>query len=156
MLDVLFSGVLGGVLRLAPEILKFFDKKNERQHELSMLDKEMEFAKVKGEISMRQVEATMLQSELETIGKAFDEQSKTSASAGWFISAISALVRPIITYLFVSAYFAVKFATFSMAMSQGGSWQEVIVKLWTADDVNIMFMIISFWFVGRVWDKQKK
>lgn len=156
MLDVLFGGVFGGLLRLAPEVIKFFDKNNERKHELSMLDKEMEFAKVKGEITMRQVEASMQMSELDAIGKAFDEQSKTAANAGWFVSAISASVRPLITYAFVGTYFVVKMAMFSMATQQGGAWQEVILRLWTQDDVTIMFMIISFWFVGRVWDKVKR
>lgn len=156
MIDVLFGGVFGGLLRLAPEVLKFFDKNNERKHELSMLDKEMEFAKVRGEIMMRQVEASMQISELDAIGKAFDEQSRTASNAGWFIAGLSALVRPLITYLFVGAYFAVKFATFSIAVDQGGHWKEVILQLWTQDDITILFMIISFWFVGRVWEKTRK
>jgi hypothetical protein len=156
MIDVLFGGVFGGLLRLAPEVLKFFDKKNERQHELLMLDKEMEFAKVKGEIMMHQVEAQMQISELDAISKAFDEQSNTASKAGWFIAGVSALVRPLITYAFVSAYFAVKFAAFSIAIEQGGLWKEVIINLWTQDDVTVLFMIISFWFVGRVWEKTRK
>jgi len=31
----LLGGVFGGVFRLAPEVLKFIDKKDERKHELS-------------------------------------------------------------------------------------------------------------------------
>jgi len=153
MLETLFGGIFGGLLRLLPEVLNFFDKGNERKHELSLLKMEMEFAKVRGEIAMRQVEAAMQVAEMDAIGKAFQEQSKTAQAAGKFIAAISALVRPFITYMFVGAYFAVKSATFSLAIQQGGAWQEVIVDLWTQDDVTIMFMIISFWFVGRVWDK---
>ena len=38
MFEFIGSGILGslfgGIFRLAPEILKFFDKKNERDHEL--------------------------------------------------------------------------------------------------------------------------
>jgi len=40
MFDLLSGGLLGsifgGLFRLAPEVLKFLDKKNERQHELNM------------------------------------------------------------------------------------------------------------------------
>ena len=31
----IFGGMLGGVFRLVPEVFKYFDKKNERAHELS-------------------------------------------------------------------------------------------------------------------------
>jgi len=40
MLDIftggIFGSLLGGVFRLAPEVLKFMDKGNERKHELDM------------------------------------------------------------------------------------------------------------------------
>ena len=36
----IFGSLLGGIFRLAPEVLKYFDKKNERQHELAMFDKQ--------------------------------------------------------------------------------------------------------------------
>lgn len=155
MIETLLGGLFGGVLRLAPEAFKLFDRANERKHELALLNSEMEFAKVRGEIAMRQTEAQMLGDELHAIGKAFEEQSKTAISAGWFVAALSALVRPMITYLFVGAYFAVKFAMFQIAMDQNGDWKDVLINLWTKDDVTIMFMIISFWFVGRVWERSK-
>lgn len=156
MLETLLGGVFGGLLRLAPEVLKLFDRANERKHELALLSAEMEFAKIKGEIAMRQVEAAMVSEELDAIGEAFKEQSKTSIAAGWFVAAVSALVRPIITYMFVGVYFLVKLAAYLLALEQGGHWKEVIQSVWTQDDVTILFMIISFWFVGRVWERQSR
>jgi hypothetical protein len=153
MLETLLGGVFGGLLRLAPEVFKVFDKKNERSHELAMLKAEMEFARMKGEIAMRQVDAAITVEEMGAIGKAFQEQSKTSRAAGKFVSAISALVRPTITYAFVGAYFAVKVASYLIAVEQGGAWKEVLLSLWNQDDVAILFMIISFWFVGRAIDR---
>lgn len=153
MFETLLGGVFGGVLRLAPEVFKIFDKKNERAHELRMLEAEMEFAKVRGEIAMRQTEAQMTMAEMDTMAEAFKEQSKTAQAAGKFVAAISALVRPTITYAFVGAYFAVKTASYLIAMEQGGNWRDVLVSLWNQDDVTIMFMIISFWFVGRSLDR---
>jgi hypothetical protein len=38
-------------------------------------------------------------------------------------------------------------------VEQGGAWKEVLVSLWNQDDVAILFMIISFWFVGRAIDR---
>ncbi len=153
MIETLFGGLFGGLLRLAPEALKLFDRANERKHELALLSAEMEFARVRGEIEMRQTEAAMAVEELETIGRAFDEQSRTATAAGWFVAALSALVRPLITYAFVGAYFAVKLAAYLLAVEQGGGWRDVVLSLWTQDDVTILFMVVSFWFVGRVWER---
>lgn len=156
MVETLLGGVFGGLLRLAPELFKLFDKKSERAHELRMLEAEMEFAKIRGEITMRQVEANMTMAELDTMAEAFKEQSRTAAAAGKFVAAVSALVRPGITYAFTSAYFLVKYAMFQIAIAQNGDWKEVLVGLWTKDDMTIMFMIISFWFVGRVYERAGK
>jgi hypothetical protein len=153
MIETLLGGLFGGLLRLAPELIKTFDRGNERKHELAMLNAEMEFARVKGDIAMRQTEATMTISELNTMAEAIKEQSTTAQAAGWFIAAISALVRPAITYAFVGAYFTVKVVSYLIALDQGGEWREVLINLWNQDDVTIMFMIISFWFVGRSLDR---
>lgn len=156
MLETLLGGVFGGVLRLAPEVFKLFDRANERKHELAMLNAEMEFAKLRGEISMRQTEAAMTMAEIDTMAEAFKEQSQTATAAGKVVAAISALVRPGITYAFTGAYFVVKYAMFQIAMAQNGDWKDVLVGLWTKDDMTIMFMIISFWFVGRVYERSNK
>lgn len=153
MIETLLGGVFGGLLRLAPEVFKLFDRANERKHELAMVSAEMEFAKIKGEIAMRQTEAVMTMAEMDTMAQAFKEQSQTAQAAGRFVAALSALVRPLVTYAFVSAYFAVKLAMYLMALQQGGEWKEVIVRLWTADDVTILFSILSFWFVSRTLDR---
>ena len=156
MLETLLGGVFGGILRLAPEVFKLFDRVNERKHELALLQAEMEFAKIRGEIAMRQTEAMMTMAEMDAIGKAFQEQSQTAQAAGKWVAAVSALVRPLITYAFIGAYFAVKLAAFLLALDQNGNWKEVILQLWGQDDVTIMFMIISFWFVGRVYERFNK
>lgn len=156
MLETLLGGVFGGLLRLAPEFFKLFDRANERKHELAMLNAEMEFAKVRGEIAMRQTEANMTMAEMDTMAEAFKEQAATAAAAGKVIAGISALVRPGITYAFTAAYFLVKYAMFELAMLQSGDWKEVLISIWTKDDMTVLFMIISFWFVGRVYDRANK
>lgn len=156
MLESLLGGVFGGLLRLAPEVFKIFDKKNERAHELRMLEAEMEFAKVKGEIAMRQTEAQMTMAEMDTMAEAFKEQSRTAQAAGKFVAAISALVRPTVTYMFLALYAAVKVAAFLVAIEQGGNWKEVLTTMWGADDLAVFNMILSFWFVGRVYERSGK
>lgn len=155
MVETLLSGVFGGALRLAPEILKILDRKYEREHELSLLKQEQEFAKTQAEAQLRQGEQDLVIKEFEAIEAAVVEQGQTARAAGWAVAALSALVRPAVTYAFLTAYFLVKFALYSMALDQGGTWDQVIIQLWTKDDVAILFMIISFWFVGRVYERKQ-
>lgn len=156
ILESLAGGVLGGVLRIAPEFLKFFDRKGERAHELAMLNAEMEFAKVKGDIAMKQTEAAISVAELDTMAEAIKEQSATSVAAGKFVAALSALVRPLVTYFFVTVYAAVKYASFQIALAQNSDWKAVLLQHWGEQDAQIFIMILTFWFVGRVWERSKQ
>jgi hypothetical protein len=153
MIETLLGSLLGGALRLAPEVFKLFDRANERKHELALLNAEMEFAKVRGEIAMRQTEAAMTVAEMDTMAQAFKEQSSTARAAGRFVAAVSALVRPAVTYLFVGLYAAVKLAAFLIALEQGGEWKSVLLGLWGADDMAVLNLVLTFWFVGRVWER---
>ena len=155
MIETLLGGVFGGVLRLAPELFKLFDKKNERAHELRMLEAEMEFAKIKGEIAMRQADVQLQTAELDAMVAAIQEQSSTAKAAGSVVAAISALVRPTVTYMFLGLYAAVKVAAYLIAIEQGGNWKEVLTTMWGSDDLAVFNMIISFWFVGRVYERSR-
>jgi ABC-type multidrug transport system fused ATPase/permease subunit len=153
MIETLLGGVFGGLLRLAPEAFKLFDRANERKHELAMLNAEMEFAKIRGEIAMRQTEAQMTVAELDAMSEALKEQGQTARAAGKFVAAISALVRPLVTYWFVILYSVVKVLGMALAVQAGGEWKEVIVNSWTQDDMTLLMLLLTFWFTGRIFER---
>jgi hypothetical protein len=153
--ESLIGSALGGILRIAPEVMRLFDRKNERAHELAMLQAEMEFAKVKGEMHMREVEASMTVAELDAMSAAIKEQGETARAGGAFVAAISALVRPLVTYWMVVLYSAHKVAHMLIAHGQSGSWQEVLAGTWTEQDWTVLSLVLTFWFVGRVWERQR-
>jgi hypothetical protein len=156
ILESTLGAIVGGVFRLAPEVVKAFDRKNERGHELLLLQAEMQFATMRAEHEMRKVDASLTVAELGAIGDALKEQGQTARAAGTFVAGISALVRPLVTYWFVVLYSMVKISSMRMAIAAGGDWQEVIVKSWTTDDMSTMTMILTFWFVGRIYERNKK
>jgi hypothetical protein len=104
---------------------------------------------------MRQADVQLQTAELDAMTQAFKEQSATAKNAGWFVSAISALVRPTVTYLFLALYAAVKVAAYLIAIEQGGNWKDVLTSMWGSDDLAVFNMIISFWFVGRVYERSR-
>ena len=155
MIETLLGSLLGGVFRIVPEVMKLWDAKNEREHELAMLGKEMEFAQIRGEISMREQETVLMGKELDAMTEALKEQGETARASGQFISAISAAVRPLVTYWFVTLYSFVKLASILMAIDAGAEWKEVLVSSWSEDDMALLMMVLTFWFVGRVWDRTR-
>jgi hypothetical protein len=155
MIETLLGSLLGGVFRIVPEVMKLWDAKNEREHELAMLGKEMEFAQIRGEISMREQETVLMGKELDAMTEALKEQGETARASGQFISAISAAVRPLVTYWFVTLYSIVKLASILMAIDAGAEWKEVLVSSWSEDDMALLMMVLTFWFVGRVWDRTR-
>lgn len=155
MIETILAGVVGGAARLLPEVIKLFTKKADNKHELELLKAEMEFAKIRGEIHMRQTEASMTMAELDAIGEAFKEQSATAKAGGWFVSAISALVRPLVTYWFMFLYSLVKITTMYEGLQMGDTWKEVATQNWSAEDMSLLTMILTFWFIGRVYERTK-
>ena len=155
ILESTLGAVVGGAFRLIPEALRFFSSKQDQKHELAMLEAEMKFASLRAEHEMKKVEASMTLAELNAVTMAVTEQGQTSRAAGWFTAALSALVRPLVTYWFVTMYSAVKIVGMQLAVAAGGDWREVLIKSWTVDDMSMLTMILTFWFIGRVFERQK-
>jgi len=155
LLETLGGGLIGGIFRLAPEVIKVFDSKNARSHELAMLDKELQFAAMNAEAEVHRTNAAMTVAELDAMGQALKEQGQTARAAGWFVAAISALVRPLVTYWFVVMYSAVKIVSMQMAVAAGGFWKDVLVTSWTPEDASLLMLVLTFWFVGRVYERNK-
>lgn len=150
------GSLFGGLFRLAPEVLKFLDKGNERKHELSMFTLQTDLEKMRGQFKMEERYVDYSVTQLETIKEAFKEQSKTAKEAGWFVSAVSALVRPGITWALFFMYAAVKIAAITLAMQTNGHWAEILRQSWDVDDFAMLNMCLTFWFVGRSIEKYNK
>jgi len=152
----LLGSIFGGLFRLAPEVLKFLDKKNERQHELSMFQLQTDLEKMRGEFKMEEKYVDYSIQQMDTIKEAFKEQAETAKAAGWFMAFISASVRPGITWFLFFMYAGVKVAAIMLAFQANASWAEVLVKSWDEDDFGMLSMVLSFFFVGRSVEKYQK
>lgn len=153
VLESLLGSVLGGVFRLAPELLKVFDRKNEREHEHRMARLELEVAEKRMEYGLRQGEQALTGQELNAMAEALKEQGQTARAAGRWVAAISALVRPFITYWVVALWTAAKVCGMILAFEQAADWRQVFIDAWGPEDAGILSMILTFWFVGRVWER---
>jgi len=152
----LLGSIFGGLFRLAPEVLKFLDKKNERQHELNMFQLQTDLEKLRGEFKVEEKYVDYSIQQLDSIKAAFQEQAETAKAAGWFVAAISALVRPGVTWALFFMYASVKTAALVIAFQTSANWVDVVTKVWDEDDFALFNMCVSFWFVGRSIEKYQK
>ena len=151
----LIGALIGGAFRLAPELLKILDRKFEREHELKKLDVEVSIAKMQAEFALQQGHQRLQEHELDAIGEAFKQQAESDSKAWKWVASLSALVRPAVTYWFVFFYSVVKAAGLYLAFLQDGSWTAVLLSGWTDYDEGMLSLILTFWFVGRVWESKK-
>lgn len=155
MIETLLGGLLGGAFRLAPEVLKWLDRKGERGHELAMQDKALEFEKLRGAQRMAEIgaaaDAAWNTGAIEALKEAVAAQGQRSG-IGW-ADALSASVRPVITYWFMALYCAAKTATFATGVSAGAAWGDAILHAWTDADQALWAGVLNFWFLGRVFDR---
>jgi hypothetical protein len=157
MIETLLGGLLGGAFRLAPELLKWLDRKGERGHELAMQDKALEFEKVRGASRMAEIGATADAAwntgAMEAFKEAVAGQGRPSG-VKW-ADALSTSVRPIITYWFMALYCAAKTAAFVVALNAGAGWGAAALAAWSEADQALWSGVLNFWFVGRVFERAR-
>lgn len=155
MIETLLGGLLGGAFRLAPELLKWIDRKGERGHELAMQDKALEFEKLRGTQKMAEIAASadtaLNVGALEALKESIMAQGRPSG-VRW-ADALSTTVRPVITYWFMGLFCAVKTATFAAMVHGGADGASALQMAWTEADQALWAGVLNFWFVGRVFDK---
>lgn len=156
ILESLFGGLLGGLFRLAPEVIKFFDRKDERVHELKMFQLQTDLEKVRGEFKIEEKYVDYGTAQLDAMAEAFKQQAAADSNAYKWVSSISALVRPGITFTLFGLYVLFKLVMMYNGIADGVAWNTVVTAMWGAEDWGMLNMILSFWFVSRTLDKYKK
>lgn len=157
MIETLLGGLLGGVFRLAPEFLKWADRKGDRAHELAMQDKALEFEKLRGSQRMEEIganaDATWNTGALDALKESIRGQGEKTG-VKW-VDALSASVRPVLTYWFMTLYCVAKTAAFAAAVASGAGWGTAAIAAWTEADQALWSGVLNFWFMSRVFDKVK-
>jgi len=162
MFDILSGGLLGsifgGVFRLAPEVLKFFDKKNEREHEALMFSRQCDLEQMRGQMKLAEIgaqrEAAVDVGVMDAFNSAIQQQADMVKAAGGWAASLSASVRPVVTYwvLFVWSFIHVWFAW--NAWLAGAAPTEVFKTMMTPDFSALLAGTINFWFLDRTLAKR--
>lgn len=149
-----------------PEIMKYFNRKQDNTHELSVLKMQiekgnqehlwkMEEINTQGDIS----EAVELHKPQSSFGVQLLDAAKGQGLSGWALypafymfcalDFISGLVRPGITYAAFAFYVSVKFAELQIAKAGSSTLSVAILQVWTSEDRAIVILVLSYWFGNR-------
>lgn len=156
--DALMGGVGGAVLRLAPEVIKLLDRKNERAHELALQELQIQLTKAQGEAQAHVAEisadTTAATAWLEAAKNYMSGQFRPSGVA--WVDALSSTVRPVWTYWVLLTWASVKCVDVWLLMSNNLPWATVRPYIWGPDDALMLSGLTTFWFLDRTFNRAGK
>jgi len=158
MLEIVGSGLLGsifgGLFRLAPEVLKWLDRKNERQHELSMFQQQCQLEAQRGSQKLSEIGAqrdmAVDVATMDAFKAAIESQTDMAKAAPGWVAALSASVRPIVTYALIGTYLLLQIG---MAIN-AGSVAEASKLVITPDFVSLVSGTFNYWLLNRTLEKR--
>jgi len=165
LLSTIASFLMGGL----PKLLDFFQDRSDKKHELSLArmqnDKELQMLE-RGYSAQARVEEIRLDQqkvdasirEHETV---VDHQKALLAhdvaigqgASRWVIN-LRAIIRPLVTLIFVIELVIINFAIILWGWSAGLDFTTVVMQAFTDDEMIILSSIIAFWFGTQAFSKK--
>lgn len=148
----LIGALLGGALRLTPELLKWFERKDEHKHELLMLNAQLAADKQRADLGLRQTEAEgAIKVTLADIQALTDGAKAQGQMTGirW-VDALNQAQRPILVYWWcVGLYTAVLVARLVLLLRSDIGAAEALTALWGDQEKAITSSMFAFLFLDR-------
>lgn len=141
----LLATLTGFISSLIPEIMKYFVDKNDKKHEIQILEYQLQINKLTNNRKLEEIASLQNNSEAQAIYKTY----KTGI---YWVDSLNGTVRPVLAYAFFAIYSFIKFLQYKIVIASAAIY-EVIDILWNVDDQAIFAGIISFYFGQRTISK---
>lgn len=150
-LESVFGGLVGLGGSLAPAVLEFFNKKQERKHAETLRQQDVEMAKLGHAFELQRTELTADATETSSV---YTHDQSLSEGAGPFWSAVRASVRPVLTYAFFALFVVIKLAGLYTAWwIQNTPLVPALQALWDPNTEALFAATMAFWFGQRAIGK---
>jgi hypothetical protein len=146
----LLGSLLGFISSTFPSLLKLWQDKSDKQHEITLLKMQMEQQAQGHTERLDEINAQADISESAALYKTY------TTGIDW-VDALNGTVRPVIAYAFFILYALVKLLSYA-AVAHSNAVPFVVLHdtLWTEDDAAIFAGIISFYFGQRAMTKLRQ
>lgn len=167
---LILSTVLGFIGPFIPELIKWFNRKQDNAHELAMAGLQMQIVEkqasyrlqevtLKGNLDADIAETKGIYSQPHSFGvQLLDAAHKTNLPmwaifpvfwAFALVDLLNASVRPTVTYWVVGFYLFYKWSLLSIAREATESWQKAVVANWSENDHAMMMLCLGYFFGQR-------
>lgn len=137
------SILAGGLLRLAPELVSLFDKRNQRKHDVEM-------ARITAEARKGEQERDTEKVAIETVGEVVKTQLQLTGVK--FVDGWNMLMRPLIATLWVLIMYPLFLALQWYQLTQlDYSMIDAYMAVFSDREKAICESILTFFFVDRVF-----
>jgi hypothetical protein len=146
----LLGSVLGFGTSFLPKVMEYFQDKQDKAHELAMMDKQMVLQEKLHDQKLEMVATDAQIRDMESVRK-HDKNTKIP-----FIDGLRGSVRPVVTYMFMLLFVAVEVAALVALLQEGRSMVEALPAIWSEEVLAMWAAILSFWFGGRQFGRVRK
>jgi len=141
----LLASIAGFISSIIPEIIKYFKDINDKQHELDILERQIEYSKIERVRSLEEIHVSRDILENASLYSTYKTDIK-------WVDTLNGSVRPILAYSFFLMYLWVKYLQYK-AISTSAYLVEHLDIIWNVDDQAIFAGIISFYYGQRTFRK---
>ena len=147
----LLGSLLGFVTSAFPDLLGLFRDGQDRQHELAILDRQLEQMKLGHQQRLEEIE---VQADIAE-SKALYRHDKPVGVA--WVDALRASVRPVVTYAFFLLFAGVKgSALYVLIAVEGLVLADALPRIWDPETQALFAAVMSFWFGNRALSKLRQ
>ena len=144
----LLGSLLGFGTSFLPKVMDYFQDKQDKAHELDMMDKQLAQQEVLGaqKLQLVNVEADIAETQ-----SLMQHDAALQKRASQFIVNLAASVRPVITYLLF-----IEFATLTGLLAGGYIDNGMYSLIWNNEFQAIWAAVVSFWFGARTMARKQQ
>ena len=144
----LLGSLLGFATSAFPDLLALLRDRQDRMHELAILDRQMEQMTLGHQQRLEEIEVQADIAESQALYR-----HDRPVGVAW-VDALRASVRPVITYAFFALFAAVKgSALYLLIAVEGMLLAEALPRIWDPETQALFAAVISFWFGNRALQK---
>jgi hypothetical protein len=144
----LLGSLLGFGTSFLPKIMDYFQDKQDKKHELELMDKQLE---QQIQIGNQKLDMVHVEADIRETEALLKSQTALTKSSSQWVTDLAASVRPFITYLLF-----IEFMALTLLLAGGYIDNAMYSLIWSDEVVGIWAAVISFWFGSRTFNRKSQ